>query len=147
MFSNIQIKVPSNIQKFCLNYVKNNLHDRSYNNDELLEYYPIKDNFVTNFEFESVCIGMLPLGSVVKHIDDGRDSALILPITKSPITIITDYGPYTFDDCFLIDTTQKHGAMSEKNSIFLAIDFKKTFLETKKYLEKFTKLMLDTKCI
>lgn len=145
MLYNIHVKLTEKVKQFCLQYVTNNIHDRSYSNDELLEYYPNANSFITNFKFENICIGKLPTGSVVKHIDDGRDSALIIPITNSPLIIVTDNGSYEFTDSFLLDTAQKHGALSDLNSIFVALDFEKSFTETKIYLESFDELTIDTR--
>jgi hypothetical protein len=145
MLYKIHIKLTEKVRQFCLDYTLNNSHDRSYSNNELLEFYPEVDNFIANFNFKNICIGKLPTGNVQKHIDDGRDSALIIPITNSKFVIHTDDGSHEFTDSFIIDTTQNHGASSDFNSVFLAIDLDKPFLETKMYLESFSALNINTK--
>ena len=143
MFCDIQIDVSDKVYTFCAKFAIENNYDRSYADDELHEYYPNVNLFQGNFDFESISIGVLPFGNLREHIDDSRDSALIIPINKKEITLLVDSQIIPFKSSFLLDTTILHGAENNMpNTIFLAIDFKKKFKDSIRYLSAFDNLTL-----
>ncbi len=121
------------VLEYCLEYTKRP-HDRSYVDNILLEWYPGKV-FKTNFEYESVCIGVMPTGHVIPHIDDGRDSTLIVPFNE--ITITQNDIKTTYTEPFLLDTNIPHSADSIVNGMFIAFDFFKRYDEAKTYIDSF----------
>lgn len=133
------LALDDNIQKFCMDYVQNNEYDRAYDNHNLLEYYPLRETFIRNFNFADICIGKITTGKITPHVDDSRDSVLIIPFNE--LTIITD-NKHTFNSPFLLNTTLIHGADSFPNSVFIGIDFHKTIDEAKDYLNSIDKLFL-----
>jgi hypothetical protein len=128
------LKIDDNVYNYCIDYVKNNLYNRDYDSKRLFEYYPEKYIFFTNLNIIDFCIGVLSTGDISMHIDDDRESSLIIPICPKTITIITEEDIIKLNSPFILDTTKLHSARSEPNAIFLALDFKQSFLNLCDYM-------------
>lgn len=97
--------------------------DIVYANGSLSEFNIHYTNFESNIEFTNCCYGILNEGTLPVHTDDGRESAMIIPITDSEMLLT----PSKFDPMgkpFIIDTSEPHGAMTCKGYTFLSLDFR-----------------------
>lgn len=135
--------ISNNVYGFTRNYIANNKHDRSYADDTLYEYYPNPEEFVTNFEFKSVAIGVLPTGNLIPHVDDERDSVFIIPITE--ITILDSVGEIVHSKPFILDTTIIHSSRSKPNTVFIGFDFHMSYYELKEYFKTFEHITIDVR--
>lgn len=142
MFLKINNVVLDNkVHKFCMDYVQNNTHDHAYDGNNFLEYYPSKESFIRNFNFVDICIGRMSTGKVTSHVDEFRDSVLIIPIFPNDLTLIT-HSKDIIASPFLLNTSLKHSAESIPNAVFIGVDFHKTFDEALEYINSIDTLFL-----
>lgn len=131
--------IDEKVHLYCQHYVLVNDPNMTYADNSLAEYYPKSDVFHSNFSFEYFCIGRLLKKLVPTHVDEDRESALIIPFSN--ILVTTDK-LYTCDIPFLIDTTKPHSAEATVDSLFVALDFKKSYQDALNHLLQFETLNL-----
>jgi hypothetical protein len=127
--------IDESVYKFCIEYVENHSHNRSYDNERLFEYYPPKEKIITNLDIKGISIGKMPTGNISMHIDDDRNSCLVIPISPKELTIIDSNSKLTLSSPFIVDTSELHSARGIEGVLFLTLDFHKSFQSTKEYLE------------
>lgn len=142
MYEITDLKIDQSVYDFCKKYVDENPHDREYGNNQLLEYYPNKD-FISNLGIQRYCIGVLPSGTAQEHIDEDRESCLIIPISPLEFTVLIDKKEITTKMPFVLNTSLLHGASMKEKSIFLALDFNIPFDELKEQLSNNEKYFIE----
>jgi len=137
------LSVDDSVYDFCTAYVAENPPDRQYDNNNLFEWYPKISHFKSNFEFKSMCIGKLPNGFLSEHVDDGRESALVIPVSPEYLVMTFDSSnSYKIEYPFIIDTTKNHGVITAPDSLFMTIDFYMSFEKLHPYIMSYDFLTL-----
>ena len=137
------LSVDDSVYDFCTAYVAENPPDRQYDNNNLFEWYPKISHFKSNFEFKSMCIGKLPNGFLSEHVDDGRESALVIPVSPEYLVMTFDSSnSYKIESPFIIDTTKNHGVITAPDSVFMTIDFYMPFEKLHPYIMSYDFLTL-----